>query len=188
MTKLFPFRQRGFPWFWICLPAVGDFLSVLKLRVLIRLVMKCFPKQSRHRRKRNERTSLRKFSGIPGTPPRLNAHWMHTGGAMPCGQGLSTVHHYGEKSWSGVVSQFLLENKALEDELNGKKSLEKVPVRLPSGLALSLSAGEHNDLPKAIIEQFLPLYGFEAQVLYIGDTSKKFLFVDREKLQELHFF
>ena len=59
---------------------------------------------------------------------------------------------------------------------------------LPNGITLSLSAGEHNDLQKAIIEQFLPLFGFGAEVLYVGDTPNKYLHVEKEKLEQIHFF
>ena len=41
---------------------------------------------------------------------------------------------------------------------------------------------------KAIIEQFLPRYGFGAEVLYVGDAAKKFLVRDEQKLKSLKFF
>lgn len=63
-----------------------------------------------------------------------------------------------------------------------------VPVTLPSGHIIELSAGEHNILQKRIIEDFLPEFGMGAQVLYVGDTSDKNLFRDEKKLQELNFF
>ena len=43
-------------------------------------------------------------------------------------------------------------------------------------------------LQKDIIERFLAIFGFEAEVLYVGDTSSKFLFVNRQKLTEIKFF
>lgn len=48
--------------------------------------------------------------------------------------------------------------------------------------------GQHNDLQKAIIEEFLPRYGHGCEVLYIGDTANKLLFIDADKLKSLHFF
>ncbi|MEO1808710.1 MAG: BsuBI/PstI family type II restriction endonuclease, partial [Bacteroidota bacterium] len=61
-------------------------------------------------------------------------------------------------------------------------------VKLPSGLALEFSIGKHNDLQKAIIEEFLPNYGFGAAVLYVGDTSDKYLYLDKKGLEKLSFF
>ncbi|MDZ4844192.1 MAG: BsuBI/PstI family type II restriction endonuclease [Chitinophagales bacterium] len=61
-------------------------------------------------------------------------------------------------------------------------------MKLPSGLPLELSLGEHNVLQKAIIEEFLPRYGSDCSVLYIGDTSNKFLHIEIEELKKLNFF
>ena len=43
-------------------------------------------------------------------------------------------------------------------------------------------------LQKDIIERFLAIFGFEAEVLYVGDTSSKFLFINRPKLTEIKYF
>jgi type II restriction enzyme len=98
------------------------------------------------------------------------------------------VSHYGKKDWGEALSKYQIENNSLKEELARKRNLEKIPVKLPNGVMLSLSAGEHNDLQKAIIEQFLPLFGFGAEVLYIGDSSDKYLFVEKERLDQIHFF
>ena len=63
-----------------------------------------------------------------------------------------------------------------------------VPAKLPSGKLLRFSPGEHNQLQKAIIEQFLPYYGHGAEVLYVGDTAAKYLVLEKARLKELSFF
>ena len=80
------------------------------------------------------------------------------------------------------------EIKSLKEELEKTRELQKIPVTLPNGKSLDLSFGEHNTLQKAIIEVFLPLFGFGAEVLYVGDTNNKFLYIEEEKLKELNFF
>jgi hypothetical protein len=65
--------------------------------------------------------------------------------------------------------------------LDAARQLNHVPIKLPDGQTLQFSPGEHNLLQKAIIEQFLPRYGFGAEVLYVGDTAKKFLVRDEAK-------
>ena len=62
------------------------------------------------------------------------------------------------------------------------------PSKLPSGKKLKFSPGLHNDLQKAIIEQFLPRYGNGSTVLYVGDTADKYLHLDKTALQRLNFF
>ena len=76
----------------------------------------------------------------------------------------------------------------MKEELERRRELIKVPVTLPDGKTIALSFGEHNDLQKAIIENFLPLYGFGAEVLYVGDTKNKFLHIEKETLDALNFF
>lgn len=66
--------------------------------------------------------------------------------------------------------------------------MQKVPVTLPNGKIIVLSYGEHNDLQKAIIEVFLPLFGFGAEVLYVGDTKDKFLHLEKAELEKIKFF
>ena len=70
------------------------------------------------------------------------------------------------------------------EEIN---ELEKVPVHLPTGSKLLLSSGEHNVLLKKIIEDFLPIFGMGAELLYVGDTEDKDLFVQRDKLWQIGF-
>lgn len=95
---------------------------------------------------------------------------------------------YGTEQWTTALQNFVTETKSLKDELARKRELKKVPVTLPDGKRLDLSYGEHNELQKAIIEKFLPLFGFGAEVLYVGDTNNKFLHIEEDKLRELHFF
>ncbi|MGI8419957.1 MAG: BsuBI/PstI family type II restriction endonuclease [Candidatus Levyibacteriota bacterium] len=64
----------------------------------------------------------------------------------------------------------------------------KIPLTLPQGLELTLTQGKHNDLQKAIIEGFLPIYGYNSDVLYVGDTANKLLYLDEERLKALNFF
>lgn len=91
-------------------------------------------------------------------------------------------------AWEGELSKVLKETVKLKDELNAKRNLEKIPLTLPQGLQLTLTQGKHNDLQKAIIEEFLPIYGCNSEVLYIGDTANKLLFLDEAKLKSLNFF
>ena len=41
---------------------------------------------------------------------------------------------------------------------------------------------------QAVIEEFLPRYGYGAEVLYVGDAARKFLVRDEARLRELDFF
>jgi len=63
-----------------------------------------------------------------------------------------------------------------------------IPVKFPTGQELSLTSGPHNILQKAIVEEFLPRFAPGSEILYLGDTTKKQLFKQEERLQTLGFF
>ncbi len=90
--------------------------------------------------------------------------------------------------WQKMVDAFREAVGSLEDRMERRRKQHKVPVKLPSGETLKLSFGPHNDLQKAIVEDFLPRYAPGAEVLYIGDTAKKSLLMDESKLKTLGFF
>ncbi|PJB59936.1 MAG: restriction endonuclease [Bacteroidetes bacterium CG_4_9_14_3_um_filter_41_19] len=98
------------------------------------------------------------------------------------------VRNFGSKDWEKTVSEKLKNIEPLSLKLKRERTIQKVDVTLPSGGELSFSAGEHNILQKVIIEKFLPRYGHGAEVLYVGDTSDKYLYLEKEKLEKLNFF
>lgn len=95
---------------------------------------------------------------------------------------------YGTAKWKKSIANYKKQVEFLKEELERKRNLEKIPVKLPSGIELELSAGEHNVLQKCIVEDFLARFGMGAEVLYIGDTSDKFLFKNHEVLNQIGFF
>lgn len=109
------------------------------------------------------------------------------------GYGLSAdfvrlLHSYKTLQWEEELSQYLINHPSLSAELNQKRELERIPVILPSGVEYKLSAGGHNELQKTIVEEFLPVFGMGAEVLYLGDTDNRFLHRDDKALKALNFF
>ena len=98
------------------------------------------------------------------------------------------IVHYGTASWKKKLKEFNKNKPSLAELLARKRNIEQIPVTLPDGKPLQLSLGEHNVLQKEIIEQFLPRFGSDCEVLYIGDTSNKMLHIDEKALEDLHFF
>jgi len=98
------------------------------------------------------------------------------------------IKEYGMPQWDLRLEEYRSKVTLLNEELKHKRELEKVPIKLPSGTELLLSAGEHNILQKHIVEEFLPRFGMNAEVLYIGDTSDKGLFKDQNSLESINFF
>ena len=90
--------------------------------------------------------------------------------------------------WRGALAELMANSTTLRELLNAERRLNLLPVTLPDGATLELSPGEHNRLQKAVLEEFLPRYGFGAEVLYVGDTAAKYLVRDTERLNALRFF
>ena len=95
---------------------------------------------------------------------------------------------YKTANWTKNLKEFNENKPSLADILSRKRDLEKIPVKLPNGKPIELSLGVHNVLQKAIIEEFLPRFGSDCAVLYIGDTSNKTLHIELEELEKLKFF
>lgn len=98
------------------------------------------------------------------------------------------IKDFGSKDWPKKVADKLKSVEPLNQKLKRQREIEKVSVTLPSGGKLKFSAGKHNELQKAIIEDFLPRYGFGSEVLYVGDTTDKYLHLEENKLEALNFF
>jgi type II restriction enzyme len=98
------------------------------------------------------------------------------------------IIHYGTKKWKRKLKVFMECRASLNEILSRKRIIEYVPVKLPQGIELRFSSGEHNVLQKKIIDGFLPRFGNSCLILYIGDTAKKLLYIDEDKLKQLNFF
>jgi hypothetical protein len=64
--------------------------------------------------------------------------------------------------------------------------MQKMPVQI-NGISFTLSTGKHNELQKAIVEEFAPRFAPNSQCLYLGDTTEKDLVKEVDKLSELGF-
>src|SRR5690606_22592 len=94
------------------------------------------------------------------------------------------VKFFGSGNWGEKLGLFEIDQDYI-DQLSGRRELPKLEVTLEKGVQITLDNGPHNQIQKAIVEQFLPLYGHNATVLYIGDTSKKKIHRYSERMIEI---
>lgn len=88
--------------------------------------------------------------------------------------------------WETSVKRFTHYYEKLIDIYASKKKMTMMPVNI-NGKDFKFSAGKHNELQKAIIEEFAPRFAPHSECLYVGDTIEKDLVKNVEKLQELGF-
>ncbi len=84
------------------------------------------------------------------------------------------------------LKAFKKNHQRLIDIYASKKKMIKMPVKI-NGKDFTFSPGKHNQLQKAIIEEFAPRFAPNAECLYVGDTIKKDLVKKEKRLEELGF-
>lgn len=92
----------------------------------------------------------------------------------------------GTPAWKTSVKRFLYYHEKLIDLYASKKKMTIMPVNI-NGESFKFSMGKHNELQKAIIEEFAPRFAPNSECLYVGDTIEKDLVKNVEKLKELGF-
>ena len=98
-------------------------------------------------------------------------------------EALAAVHTYGTPKWQAARDHFLSMAGSLADRYSAARTFAQVPVTLPDGTQLTLSPGEHNAVQAAIVEAFAPRFAPGSQVLYLGDTAEKALYLNTGALQ-----
>ncbi|MBX9853340.1 MAG: hypothetical protein K2X86_16465 [Cytophagaceae bacterium] len=108
-----------------------------------------------------------------------NAHYAITHEA------LEAIQTFGTKNWNKAVKKFKEEVGYLSKRYKKERELILIPVKLSNGKTIKLSAGKHNEVQAAIVQSFAARFANGGSVLYLGDTAKKDLHIDKEKLKEL---
>lgn len=98
------------------------------------------------------------------------------------------IQNFGSAGWECAIADFIRSRPTLAECLDERRKIASNPVVLPNGKRLEFSPGSHNQLQRAVIEQFLPRFGYDSEVLYVGDSAKRFLVLEVERLAELKFF
>ncbi len=99
-------------------------------------------------------------------------------------EALRTVQAMKTEQWSTALDDFLSTHDKLIDIYASKKKMAMLPVKI-NGEEFRFSSGKHNELQKAILEEFAPRFAPNAVCLYVGDTTEKDLVKNTECLREL---
>ncbi len=101
-------------------------------------------------------------------------------------EALSLLQSYGGPLWEVKLAAFRAVHKSLKEVYESKKRVRRVPVRV-DGVDYALSTGGHNQLQKAVIEEFAPRFAPGSKCLYLGDTVNRDLIKDVDGLRSLGF-
>lgn len=101
-------------------------------------------------------------------------------------ESLELLKNYGSYDWASQLGNYSLVHESLVEIYASKKQMTKMPVKI-NNLDFQFSPGKHNQLQKAIIEEFAPRFAPHSECLYVGDTIAKDLVKDESKLRDLGF-
>lgn len=97
---------------------------------------------------------------------------------------LSAIQKYGTPQWKNAAKSFIGKIGSLTEAYEKERSMNLIPVTI-DGEEIKLSAGKHNEVQAAVIEQFAPRFTGGAKVLYLGDTANKGLHINKEYLEQI---
>ncbi|HLP09167.1 MAG TPA: BsuBI/PstI family type II restriction endonuclease [Opitutaceae bacterium] len=98
---------------------------------------------------------------------------------------LALLRSRGSPAWDSELVRYLELRAGIRAEMERERSLVQIPVTLPGGATVSLSAGGQNPLVKAIVEQFCPRFTPGGLVVYVGDTATKHSHLQADYLANL---
>lgn len=99
---------------------------------------------------------------------------------------LRLIQSFGTANWERSLARFMENHGSLVDLYASKRTMRKMPVKI-NGEDFTFSPGKHNQLQKAIIEEFAPRFAPNSECLYVGDTTEKDLVKNVDKLRALGF-
>jgi adenine-specific DNA-methyltransferase len=98
---------------------------------------------------------------------------------------LKLARTYGSPAWKESLTGFLRTAGALRRLQPRERDMALIPVTLPGGMELTLTAGGQNELVKRIIEEFCPRFTPGGVVVYVGDTGDKQRHIELGYLERL---
>lgn len=101
-------------------------------------------------------------------------------------EALEMIRGLEENKSDVTIKRFLAYHEKLVEIYASKKKMAKMPVKI-NNQEFTFSPGKHNELQKAIIEEFAPRFAPNSECLYVGDTIEKDLVKNTDKLRELGF-
>lgn len=98
---------------------------------------------------------------------------------------LKLAREYGSPSWNKSLRGFVNSAEALRRLQPRERKMVLIPVKLPDGRELKLTAGGQNEVVKKIVEEFCPRFTPGGVLVYVGDTGNKQRHLEAGYLQRL---
>lgn len=97
---------------------------------------------------------------------------------------LNLIRSFGKKSWEQNLKKYRKTRPSLAAQYAKKRDQVKIPVVVGSG-KIYLSAGDHSQLIKSIIDDFAARFLPKSSLIYVGDTGSKDGHFEKKMLADL---
>ncbi len=98
---------------------------------------------------------------------------------------LELLRTFGTDAWEEHLEVYLASVKTLKQRYAQEREMARIPLEVAPGKQITLSPGGQNILIEQIVQEFAPRFTPGATLLYVGDTDKKFAYIDEERLAAL---
>jgi hypothetical protein len=98
---------------------------------------------------------------------------------------LRLLRNFGTSNWNKHLQRYLESARTLKQVYARERQMRRIPVKLAGGKKINLSPGGQNVLVKKIIDDFCQLFTPGGQVIYVGDTQRKWAYFDSKALETL---
>src|SRR3989338_9700544 len=104
---------------------------------------------------------------------------------MATPEAVESIKRFETPQWQAAVADFARKKGRLFERYAKRRRENLITVKVPGGTFISLSPGQHNELQVRSVEEFRLRFCPGTEVLYVGDTARKMLFVKEEALKRL---
>jgi hypothetical protein len=98
---------------------------------------------------------------------------------------LGLLRTYGMPQWDCNLNSYLAERETLVSRYAKMREQNRIKVRIINDEVITLSPGVHSELIRDIIENFAPRFAPGSDLIYVGDTGNKAIFVNNQLLDSL---
>lgn len=99
-------------------------------------------------------------------------------------EALLVIRSYKTSKYPNLLNEFRENFDLLSEQYAKRRDMHKIPL-VVNDKEFLLSSGSHNQLQVDIINEFSSRFAHSSTLLYIGDTTDKYIYVDRVSLEKI---
>jgi hypothetical protein len=96
----------------------------------------------------------------------------------------SGQYTYNTARWKKSVANFNFRVGSWKNVYCKRREISRIPLKLSDCQMLLLSPGKHNDVQAAVVEEFAARFAQGSNLLYVGDTEKKDVYINQLALEK----